>query len=121
MTQRAISEEFEQMFYHFPTYNMQNLLGCWKAKFGREGMLDYQRLSEASRIFKFKNGGNRQGYNPIHKIANEAWIIKEPQIICTKTDRKMLWQYHTHTSCNPLNQSGNKLRSVKCYMLHVQD
>ena len=39
-------------------------------------MLDYQRLSEASRIFKFKNGVTRPGSTPIHKIANKAWIIK---------------------------------------------
>jgi hypothetical protein len=59
-------------------------------------MLDYQPLSEASRIFKFKNGGTRPGSTPIHKIANEAWIIKELQIICTTTDLKVLWQYHIH-------------------------
>ena len=29
-------EELEQVFDHFPTYNMQILLGCCKAKFGTE-------------------------------------------------------------------------------------
>jgi len=29
-------EELEQVFDHFPTYNMQILLGCCKEKFGRE-------------------------------------------------------------------------------------
>jgi hypothetical protein len=29
-------EEFEKVFDHFPTYHMQILLGCCKAKFGKE-------------------------------------------------------------------------------------
>jgi len=29
-------EELEQVFDHFPTYNMQIPLGCFKAKFGTE-------------------------------------------------------------------------------------
>ena len=29
-------EELEQVFDHFPTYNMQILLGCCKAKFGQK-------------------------------------------------------------------------------------
>ena len=67
-------------------------------------MLDYQRLSEASRIFKFKNGGTRPSSTSIHKIANEAWIIKESQVICTKRIAKCCDNI-THTSCNPLNHS----------------
>jgi len=31
-------EEFEQVFDHFPTYHIQILLGCCKAKFGREDL-----------------------------------------------------------------------------------
>jgi hypothetical protein len=59
-------------------------------------MLDYQLLSEASRIFKLKNGGTRPSSTPIHKIANEARIIKEPQIICTETYRSVVTISHTH-------------------------
>jgi len=29
-------EEFEKVFDHFPTYHMQILLECCKAKYGRE-------------------------------------------------------------------------------------
>jgi len=30
-------EELEQVFDHFPTYNMKILIGCFKKKFGTEG------------------------------------------------------------------------------------
>jgi len=33
-------EELEQVFDHFATYHMQILLGCCKAKYGREDRLN---------------------------------------------------------------------------------
>jgi hypothetical protein len=33
---KDVYEEFEQVFDHFPTYHMQILLGCFKAKFWRK-------------------------------------------------------------------------------------
>lgn len=37
MTQRTgFYDELHQLFDHFPTYHMKILLGCCKAKFGRE-------------------------------------------------------------------------------------
>jgi hypothetical protein len=97
-SKESFYEELEQVFYHFPKYHMEILLGDFKAKVGRENIFKPTMGHES-----VQQDSNDNGVRIINFPTSKNLVVKSTMFM-HQNNQKHTWTSHDGQTHNQIDQ-----------------